>query len=96
MLHERDWFRPPPHVNGCPAFPNPGDPLGCDATYDLANLSSYGLQYWLDAQWATGAIHLGLRCSSEGMGYATFSASDAGSFRDRFVTGAPPFTNVVM
>lgn len=86
----------PPHVNGCPAFPNPGDPLGCDATYDLANLGSYGIQYWLDAQWATGAIHLGLRCSGESMGYATFSATDAGSFRDRFVSNAPPAVSARM
>jgi hypothetical protein len=29
------------HTNGCPAFPLPTDPLGCDPTYDLSNLGGY-------------------------------------------------------
>ena len=35
----------PGHTNGCPTWPLPTDPLGCDVTYDLGNLGSYGVQY---------------------------------------------------
>ena len=51
------------HVTGCPAFPLPTDPPGCDATYDLSNLGSYGVQYWIFAGWATGLINVGIGCT---------------------------------
>lgn len=82
----------PGHVNGCPAFPLPSDPLGCDATYDLTNLGSYGVQYWLESNWATGYLNIGIGCSSfaTAMAYATWDANSANGFRDRFVTNVPP------
>jgi hypothetical protein len=82
----------PAHVNGCPAFPLATDPLGCDATYNLANLGSYGVQYWLHANWASGFLNIGIGCQPPGiaMDYAQFSENTANSFRTRFVTNAPP------
>lgn len=35
---------------------------GCDQTYDEANLSTYGVQYWLARAWARGDINVGLGC----------------------------------
>ncbi len=82
----------PGHVNGCAAFPLPTDPLGCDATYDLTNLGSYGVQYWLESSWATGYLNIGIGCSpfATAMEYATSDATAANGFRDRFVTNVPP------
>jgi Big-like domain-containing protein len=82
----------PAHVDGCPAAPLPSDPLGCDATYNLANLGSFGVQYWLHSSWATGFLNIGIGCLSPAlaMEYATFHASTANSLRSRFVSNAPP------
>src|SRR5712691_926088 len=82
----------PGHVTGCAAFPLPTDLPGCDATYDLTNLGSYGVQYWLESSWATGYLNIGIGCSSfaTAMEYATSDATAANAFRDRFVTHVPP------
>jgi hypothetical protein len=91
FLHEIRHTDGPGHTTGCPAFPNPG-PAGCDATYDLSYLGSYGLQYWLNAGWATGFLHIGIRCASPDVTnrYLAAHVSAANSFLDRFVSNAPP------
>lgn len=53
FLHEIRHTDGPGHTTGCPAFPNASGPAGCDATYDLAYLGSYGMQYWLNSRWAS-------------------------------------------
>jgi len=90
--HEIRHLTGPGHVTGCPAFPLPTDPVGCDATYNLTNLGSYGVQYWLESSWATGYLNIGIGCSSfaTAMAYATSDANAANGFRDRFVTNVPP------
>ena len=80
----------PGHVNGCAAFPLSTDPLGCDATYDLANLGGYGVPYWLAASWATGYLHIGMGCApppivTEDLNYL-LTMTD----RNRFVANPPP------
>jgi len=92
FLHEIRHTDGPGHTNGCPAFPDPTGPPGCDATYDLAFLGSYGVQYWLHAGWASGSLHIGLRCAppADADRYLTAHAAAAGDFRTRFVTAAPP------
>jgi hypothetical protein len=82
----------PGHTTGCQAFPQPTDPAGCDATYDLGNLGSYGVQYWLESNWATGLVNIGIGCSSidTALAYATWNAENANGFRTRFVTDVPP------
>jgi len=82
----------PGHVTGCKDFPLPTDPLGCDATYDLTNLGSFGVQYWLESSWATGYLDIGIGCSpfATAMAYATADADAANAYRDRFVTNVPP------
>jgi len=92
FLHEIRHTDGPGHVNGCPAFPAPTDPAGCDATYDLAFLGSYGVQYWLNAGWATGYLHVGIGCAAPDTTsrYLATHVAAAGDFRTRFVTGAPP------
>ncbi|MBK9036885.1 MAG: Ig domain-containing protein [Myxococcales bacterium] len=92
FLHEIRHTDGPGHVTGCPAFPAPTDPPGCDATYDLAYLGSYGVQYWLNAGWATGSLHIGLGCAPPATAtpYLAAHVAAANDFRTRFVTGAPP------
>jgi hypothetical protein len=82
----------PGHTRGCTAFPNPTDSPGCDATYDLRNLGSYGVQYWLSRAWATGALDIGIGCALpvRARSYAESNMASANSYRDRFVSGVPP------
>jgi hypothetical protein len=92
FAHEARHVTGPGHVNGCPAFPLPSDPLGCDATYDLNNLGSYGVQYWLTSGWATGFINVGIGCASQAQAFDNVSwhAGSANGYISRFVTNAPP------
>lgn len=81
----------PGHLNGCPAFPLPTDAPGCDATYDLSNLGSYGVQYWLFSNWAVGYLNIGIACSpSTAQEYATSMANNANLYPSRFVANPPP------
>ncbi len=82
----------PGHTTGCAAFPQPTDPPGCDATYDPANLGSYGVQYWLESRWATGYLNIGIACApaDTARAYAQWNQESANGFRTRFVTNVPP------
>lgn len=77
-----------PHVTGCPAFPS--GVLGCDETYDPTNLSPYAIQYYLAAQWASGAIDLGYTCDFLPQLSPAGLANFANAFIARFVTNPPP------
>jgi hypothetical protein len=92
FLHEIRHTDGPGHTNGCPAFPDPMGPFGCDQTYDLAYLGSYGVQYWLHAGWASGYLHIGLRCAAPDVvnRHLAGHVSVADDFRTRFVMNAPP------
>jgi uncharacterized protein YjdB len=92
LVHEARHVAGPGHVNGCPLFPLPSDPFGCDATYDLNNLGSYGVQYWLTSNWVSGYLNVGLGCSSTSVAQAnaSWTASEASGYVSRFVTNAPP------
>jgi hypothetical protein len=81
----------PGHVTGCAAFPDPGDAPGCDADYDLGNLGSYGVQYWLESSWLSGHLHVGMSCApDEGSESALWHWSSANMLRSRFVANVPP------
>ncbi|MEY2667479.1 MAG: hypothetical protein RJA59_117, partial [Pseudomonadota bacterium] len=82
----------PLHVNGCHAWPLPTDPLGCDASYDLTNLGSYGVDYWLSWSWSTGYLNIGIGCLPEATAeqYARSGANSANIVRSSFVRGLPP------
>lgn len=86
----------PGHTTGCPAFPLPTDPAGCDPSYNIYNLGSYGVQYWLESSWATGNMNIGIGCSSQDTAYSyvSYNADSANNFRDRFVTNAPPLVSI--
>jgi hypothetical protein len=86
----------PGHTYGCIAFPLPTDSWGCDATYDLNNLGSHGVQYWLESSWATGYLNIGISCAPNDTAYqyATWNAACANNFRDRFVDNVPPIIAV--
>jgi hypothetical protein len=79
----------PGHVAGCAGFPVVA---GCDATYDLANLGSFGVQYWLESSWVSGAISVGIACSdpATAQDYAEWLAQAANGHRERIVANPPP------
>jgi hypothetical protein len=98
FLHEIRHTDGPGHTNGCPAFPDPMGPFGCDATYDLAYLGSYGVQHWLHAGWATGSLHIGLRCAAPEVAGRHLAGHVAATrdFSTRFVANAPtPVTSAL-
>jgi hypothetical protein len=79
------------HVTGCEAFPNPTDPKGCDPSYDLSDLGSYGIQYWLNENWSTGYINIGISCNSTyAQSYVSEHVYRANDYRRRFVNNIPP------
>lgn len=86
-----------PHPRGCPAFPLPTDPAGCDASYDAQKLGSYGVQYWLSVAWATGAIDIGIGCAPAPYAerYAESNVESATSPRTRFVAKVPPVVSLL-
>jgi len=92
FMHEVRHVSGPGHVTGCAFFPLSTDPLGCDATYDLANLGSYGVQHWLFAEIATGQINIGIGClpPASAQSFANRLAGYANVYLGRFVTGTPP------
>lgn len=92
ILHESRHVLGPGHVTGCPAFPLPTDPAGCDATYDLQNLGSYGVQYWFFSGLANGTFNVGIGClpAATAEQYATSAATSANGYPSRFVSNAPP------
>lgn len=88
----------PGHTTGCAAFPLPTDPPGCDATYNISNLGSYGVQYWLESSWATGYLNIGIGCSPPAMAssYANWNTNAANDFRRRFVNNVPPVVTATL
>jgi hypothetical protein len=51
------------HVRCCPAQDPANKNNACDQTYDeSANLSPYGVQYWLQKNWISGYINVGVGC----------------------------------
>ncbi|HUF31420.1 MAG TPA: hypothetical protein VMM77_12280 [Gemmatimonadaceae bacterium] len=80
------------HTTGCPYWPLPTDPPGCDPSYDLANLGSYGLQYWLESSLATAYLNVGIGClpAATATEYIQWHVNSANNFRPNFVTSAPP------
>lgn len=83
----------PGHTTGCPRAPLPADSLSCDATYDLNNLGSYGVQYWLASNWATGYLNIGIGCAPPGTALEYTNSNVAWAnvqTPSGFVTNAPP------
>ena len=79
----------PGHVSGCEAFP---DYAGCDASYDLNNLGSYGVQYWLNEAWMSAYLHIGIGCADEYTAQSTVAShmnTCNVQFRRRFVDPPP-------
>jgi hypothetical protein len=96
LAHEVRHRGGPGHVNGCETFPNPDDPLGCDASYDLTNLGSYGVQYWLNESWMTGYLNIGISCTTaKAEDYVTWHLDSLNNqFRRRFVDNVPPIVDM--
>ncbi len=82
----------PGHVTGCESFPNPNDPPGCDQEYDLNNLGSYGVQYWLQNAWMTSHLYIGMGCTSEDIVNQQISShwTSTEGFRRRMVETLSP------
>ncbi len=81
------------HVAGCAAFPN--GPAGCDPSYDINNLGSYGIQYWLNNAWYSGYLNIGESCSPEkAESDIQWFVGALNIYRDRFVTNIPSLVSM--
>jgi hypothetical protein len=75
-----------PHVSCC------GIPGGCDNSFDVQNLSPYGIQWWLNDLWLQGTINVGFAClsSAEVQAIVNWHLGALNSqLRDRFCTDPP-------
>jgi hypothetical protein len=81
------------HVDGFPHSSCCGTPNGCDDTFDPANLSPYGLQWWLNKLWLEGTIDVGMSCAppADLSDSAVFFASQVNlNYPPRFCMTKPP------
>lgn len=74
------------HTSGC------GVANGCDPTFDAANLSPFGIQYWLTRSYLNGAINVGFACAppAEVIDIAQWHQATADGYRTRFDQAKPP------
>jgi hypothetical protein len=81
----------PAHVAGCEAYPDPDGARGCDPDYDLNNLGSYGIQYWLNEAWMKGYLNVGIACdAATAYDYVDLHRRRTNDFRRRIVADVPP------
>jgi hypothetical protein len=80
------------HVDGFPHVSCCGIANGCDQTFDPANLSPYGIQWWLSDLYLTGVIDVGVGClpEAEQLDDRSWDLSSVNTvYRDRFCTNQP-------
>ncbi len=78
------------HADGGHEHPNNCGSLSqCDATYDLDNLGSFGIQTWLYASWVTGYLNIGYGCLPEGEA-AKIIKMELNKYRKFILTNPPP------
>ena len=77
---------------GYPHVACAGGSAGCDATYNLANLGSRGIQYWLESSWATGYLNIGIGCASTALSqqYANWNLQSANQHAASDFAAQPP------
>lgn len=82
------------HIDGFPHSSCCGLTSGCDDSFDPANLSAYGVQWWLNKLWLDGTINVGYEClataSEVSASTKWFTEAVNGQFRSRFCTNLPP------
>lgn len=71
-------------------------PYGCDQSFDMTYLSSFGVQWWLYDSWLTGNISSGYSCLdiSSIISIAATEREDCNSYRDRFCDIQPPLVDI--
>jgi hypothetical protein len=78
------------HVDGFPHTSCCGIANGCDDNFDPKNLTSYGVQWWLNSLWLDGTINVGDACVGATKSMAnSFRESMNSQFRGRFCTIKP-------
>lgn len=80
------------HVDGFPHSSCCGITNGCDNTFDTANLSPYGIQWWLNKLWLDGTINVGVSClppieKNDALNW--FLGAVNSQFASRFCTNKP-------
>ena len=82
------------HVDGFPHTSCCGIANGCDNNFDPANLTAYGVQWWLNKLWLDGTINVGYECFPKASDVSSttggFVSSLNSQFRGRFCTILPP------
>jgi hypothetical protein len=80
------------HVDGFPHVSCCGITNGCDETFDPANLSPYGVQWWLNNVWLNGTINVGYGCGTPqdiSNTNSWFLSGINSQYRSRFCSNAP-------
>jgi hypothetical protein len=80
------------HVDGFPHSSCCGIANGCDNTFDVTNLSPYGVQWWLNYLWLSGGIDVGYEClvpTDVSAANNWFLSSLNDQFRNRFCANQP-------
>ena len=99
--HDRTWYgivhnialyaHEARHVEGFGHASCCGLPDACDESFDVRNLSAYGLQWWLMSLLLDGTINLGLQCSADTRAQAMLLLDDANfGYWNRFCSPKPP------
>ncbi len=79
------------HVSCC------GITGGCDENFDVADLTPYGIQWWLNSLWLSGEINVGVGCLSpaEINDIAVWHLGSLNTqFRERFCYTKPPLVGM--
>jgi hypothetical protein len=78
------------HVDGFGHSSCCGIANGCDDNFDPNNLSSYGVQWWLNSLWLNGTINVGDACVGASKSMAnSFREGMNSQYRGRFCTIKP-------
>ncbi len=78
------------HVDGFPHTSCCGIANGCDDNFDPKNLSSYGVQWWLNSLWLDGTINVGDACVGPAKNHSQGILSSLNSqYRGRFCNIKP-------
>lgn len=91
IMHEARHVDGYPHVGCCPV-----GGTGCDLRYDEADLSPFGIQWWLARAWLDGTLNTGFACLSDprSTNIANSLLSSANGSGRRFCENPPPVLDI--
>ncbi|HUO91342.1 MAG TPA: hypothetical protein VMU22_00390 [Rhizomicrobium sp.] len=93
IAHETRHEPIPPGPNGSPSFLHvdccPAGSNACDQNYDETNLTTYGVEYWLNRAFLNGQVNVGYACMPDA-NTTQYLAIITNGFIMRFCSTKPP------